>query len=211
MAIAKKGKVFTLTAKGKAESISWRSYDVGSVIDTWAPNWAIDLGYLEETDDPDWIVCPGFKAVYNYKGRVIGCGNGNSYPFRWMAEREAKQYNAYPWFDHKAYVIEATYEGKRPREMRTYNGKPVYNMDTWLYDGAEIGDLVEEEVIDEVINCLPPACDRRDCVQLGEPAGSKVEGTTYETFKKVDENTWAYCGQCFRGENIPRGTDIAYC
>ena len=31
-----------------------------------------------------------------------------------------------------------------------------------------------------------------------------------DTFKKVDDGIWEYCGDCFRGENHMHGKDIPY-
>ena len=32
----------------------------------------------------------------------------------------------------------------------------------------------------------------------------------YTTFKRVAEDTWEYCGSCFRGENVQRGKKLSY-
>ncbi|MDE7423953.1 MAG: hypothetical protein K2N51_09700 [Lachnospiraceae bacterium] len=74
-------------------------------------------------------------------------------------------------------------------------------------DALKVGDLVEQEIVDELMGCLPPACMRNDCAQLGEPASHKPDKngnykSTYATFKKVAEGIWEYCGDCFRGENV---------
>ena len=33
---------------------------------------------------------------------------------------------------------------------------------------------------------------------------------TYSTFKRIAEGIWEYCGDCFRGENVKRGTELPY-
>lgn len=114
----------------------------------------------------------------------------------------------------KLYIRPATYEGRSLKECRIHEGKKVYNTD-WYYgtDALFIGDYVEEDIVDDLINMLPPACMRSDCSQLGEAADHKVDENgktraTYATFKKIAEHTWEYCGNCFRGENVARGKEI---
>jgi hypothetical protein len=56
---------------------------------------------------------------------------------------------------------------------------------------------------------------RSDCCQLGEPHDSRVDENgkghnTYETFKRIADGIWEYCGDCFRGENVQRGTEMPY-
>ena len=107
--------------------------------------------------------------------------------------------------------------------MMTFNNKPVYDSDTFDYSTAKIGDYVHECVVDDAVNCLPPACMRMDCTQLGEPYSHREDETTgkwrptYATFKRVGSigagadglereiGVWEYCGHCFRGENVQRG------
>ena len=54
---------------------------------------------------------------------------------------------------------------------------------------------------------MPPVCMRSDCSQIGEPAAHKINDesiykATYATFKRIAEDIWEYCGECFRGENV---------
>jgi hypothetical protein len=101
-----------------------------------------------------------------------------------------------------------------------YNGKKVYACGEFDYGTAQIGDYVTEEVVDEAINALPPACMRSDCSQLGEPYSHRQEPetgrwrATYATFKAVagiyPDRIWEYCGHCFCGENVERGEDPYY-
>ena len=98
----------------------------------------------------------------------------------------------------------------------------VYSMDEWDYSKAQIGDLVCQEVVDEAMDCLPPACMRSDCSQLGEPWSHREDPdtgkfrATYATFKKVSgewakgNEIWEYRGHCFRGENVERGKEPVY-
>lgn len=92
-------------------------------------------------------------------------------------------------------------------DCRILNGRKVLNRD-WMYcDALMAGDLVENDVVDDFMNCLPPACYRSDCAQLGEAHSTEKDHTgkyrsTYLTFKRFDKETWEFCGYCFRGENI---------
>lgn len=98
----------------------------------------------------------------------------------------------------------------------TYNGKEVFTQDTFSYDKVQIGDYVEQAVVDDAMDCLPPACMRSTCSQMGEPYSHREDPetgrlrATYATFKKVDKGIWQYCGHCFRGENVERGSDPVY-
>ncbi len=216
---ADKGKRFVLTQKGKEEWASFKNKTVGEPVDVSDPYYAsismIEGGAVTETDDPDWVVMPGYRAVYDLKGDgkyIFDTGNPIVYPYREMAEAAAAEFNSRDWTEQTAYVIEATYEGRKPKPCREFNGKKVYNKDTWTY-AFPIGSLVEQEVVDYAINAVPPACTRSDCMQCGEPADNRKDDkdvirNTFETFKRVTEDIYEYCGDCFRGENIQRGTAI---
>lgn len=95
----------------------------------------------------------------------------------------------------------------------TYNGKEVITKEAFSYENVHIGDYVEQSIVDDAMNILPPACWRSDCAQIGEPyedKEDKVAGryrATYATFKRVtsgNDGIWEYCGHCFRGENKER-------
>ena len=90
------------------------------------------------------------------------------------------------------------------------NKKVIYTAETFSYDTARVGDLVADDVVNNVINCLPPACMRSNCTQMGEPYSHRLDTSTgkyrptYATFKRVTDGIWEYCGNCFRGENVER-------
>ena len=93
----------------------------------------------------------------------------------------------------------------------TYNGAAVLTEDTFSYSTVKVGDYVSSGVVQDAMDCLPPACMRSDCSQMGEPYSHREDPetgkwrATYATFKKVDTGIWQYCGHCFRGENVERG------
>lgn len=105
--------------------------------------------------------------------------------------------------------------------MMIYNGKPVLTSETFSYSTVQVGDYVEQAVVDDAMDLLPPACMRSDCSQMGEPYSHREDPETgkfrptYATFKKVagqwPNGIWQYCGHCFRGENVERGNDPIYC
>ena len=88
--------------------------------------------------------------------------------------------------------------------------KVVYTENTFDVENAKIGDLVTQGVVENFMNCMPPASMRYDCAQLGEPyiherdPETKKYRATFLTFKCVGNKTWEYCGHCFRGENKER-------
>ena len=216
---ADKGKMWRFTSVCE----TWASYKgrTGTFYsDNYVPcSWVDEHRLVEEVDDPDFVVMPGFRAVRDYvKGEqtyTFDIGNPVVYPFREMAEAEVNEYVNRPWFDgDKAYVVDATYEGKRPKECGEYEGRKVFNKDTFMYS-YPVGTLVSEEVVDDAINALPPACMRSDCSQLGEPAAYRIDDNgnaraTYATFKRITKGVWVYCGDCFRGENVQRGKELVY-
>ena len=78
------------------------------------------------------------------------------------------------------------------------------------FDSLTIGDLIEGDVIENSRNTLPPTCDRSDCMQIGEPYSTRIDEsgkwkTTFLTFKKISDEIWEFCGDCFIGENIQTG------
>lgn len=98
-----------------------------------------------------------------------------------------------------------------------FNGKPVWKQDDFTYEAVKVGDYVEQAIVDAAMDCVPPACMRADCSQMGEPYSARMDEKTgrwrdtYETFRKVGgewpNGIWEYCGHCFRGETVERGIE----
>ena len=103
---------------------------------------------------------------------------------------------------------------KNKPERSTYQGKEVFTSDDFDYAAAKPGDYVEEAVVDAAMNCLPPICMSSACAQMGDPYGMRQDPTTgawrstYATFKRCLDvsGIWEYCGHCFSGETVERGT-----
>lgn len=101
-----------------------------------------------------------------------------------------------------------------------YNGKKVITQDEFSYDNIHIGDYVDAAIVMDGMDCLPPACMRLSCAQIGEPYSDRQDPdngrlrATYTTFKCVKgdfrEGVWEYCGHCFIGETVERGKEPAY-
>lgn len=214
---ADKGKMFVLTTKGKEEVASYRNLDVGKPLDFgyadehYAYYGDVTEGYVEEVEDPNWVVLPGFRVVYDYKGNQIGCGNPHVFHDREMAERYmdsyTELYKRYGWNDHNPYIIEDIYEGKKPVPNKEYKGKRVFVSDNWFGDVGVEGDLVDDEIADWFLNCVPPRTMRNGMIQCGEPTESCIEGATYATFVKIDDDVWEYKGDCLGG-TTEHGTPI---
>lgn len=114
-----------------------------------------------------------------------------------------------------------TYKCDRADAPTEYDGKPIFTQENFDYSKAEIGDYVEQAVVDDAMDCLPPASMSARCAQMGEPYSHREDPETgrfrptYYTFKKVagewPNGIWQFCGCCFQGETVPRGKDPVYC
>ena len=103
--------------------------------------------------------------------------------------------------------------------MKEWNNRKLIERNDWTdsFDRiAKAGDLVEEEIVDQFINCVPPACMRSDCMQCGEPYSHREDPdtkryrATYTTFSKVTDEIYEYRGHCFNGETLERGEEPVY-
>lgn len=214
---ADKGKHFVLTEKGKVECASYKHGTVGEPIDEYdheAVGWAVDNGYVVEVNIPGWTTLWGYEVVYYTEGYRLHAGNPIVFPILKAAEAYKKHYESYSWFDHELIIEEVQYEGVPLSEPQIYNGKEVIDKEHYFGLGAcEVGDYFSQEMVDDFINALPPACMRSDCSQMGEPLSHRMDEfgkvrATYATFKKVGDGIWEYCGDCFRGENVRYGVKV---
>lgn len=105
--------------------------------------------------------------------------------------------------------------------MAEYCGRKVWTEDEFEYTKVKIGDLVSQEVVDNAMDILPPACMTNRCSQVGEPYSHREDPKTgkwrptFPTFTRVGgewpHGIWKYCGNCFLGEIEERGKDPIYC
>ena len=107
---------------------------------------------------------------------------------------------------------------KKASTPKAWNSRPIWTEDTFDYATAAVGDYVTQAVVDNAMNCLPPACMTSSCAQMGEPYSHRRDPDsdqwrpTYATFRRATsspDGLWMYCGHCFQGENRERGADLA--
>lgn len=100
-----------------------------------------------------------------------------------------------------------------------YNNREVFTPDNFGYDLVQVGDYVTQEVVDDAMDCLPPACMTSECSQMGEPYSHRMDPNTgkwratYATFRRATSEQggiWEYRGHCFRGETTERGREPVY-
>lgn len=73
-----------------------------------------------------------------------------------------------------------------------------------LADYLQVGDEVDERMVDYFIGVLPPACMNSECVQMGEPYTHGMDNAgilraKYLTLKR-ENGKWYYAGPCFKGQ-----------
>ena len=61
-----------------------------------------------------------------------------------------------------------------------YEGKEVWTEETFSYQKVQVGDYVEQAVVDNAMDCLPPACMTIRCSQMGEPYSHREDPETGE-------------------------------
>lgn len=86
----------------------------------------------------------------------------------------------------------------------------VYTMEDWQRDkelSPAIGQMVDNAVVWELIECLPPAYWHHGVFQVGE-AYSHDKDTCqplYATFEQVNtDGLWQYKGHCLKGQTENR-------
>lgn len=203
---AKKGNHFVLTEKGKKECPSYQNMIVGEPVDTYdceATGWAVENGYVEETGIPGWTTLTGYEVVYYHKGYRLSAGNPMVFPNETMAKKYKKHVEASPWV-HKLLSIEPVeYEGVPLPDPVIYRGKEVIDKGHYFgLDVCECGDYFAQEVVDMLINTLPPRCLKSGYFQMGEPReGCPDEHNqwknVYATFQQVERDIWVFLGYCF--------------
>lgn len=164
-----------------------------------------------------------YMLVYDYEknGKVytLPCGNPDWIPDYETAKRIKENKQAKSLYKDRTLYLKIR-DVDTPLDLKPngeYQGKSVYNPDTLWWDAMRPGDLVDEDVANDMIDCMPPKCMRSDCLQMGEPQTSRydeVKGkwrSTYLTLKKITDGIYEFCGDCFIGENYMHGTEMQYC
>jgi len=95
---------------------------------------------------------------------------------------------------------------------------PVKTLAGWRESGLPTfddycspGDVVDDELVEEMINCVPPVLMLSFCTQAGEAVSHERDERgayrpTYTTFHRFVGGHWQYDGACFYKENINRYT-----
>lgn len=214
--MADKGKQFVLTEEGKANSATWRNYEVGEPVylsGEEVPKWAVDKGYLIEVPIPGWKTTRGWKVVYDYKGHQLPCGNSYVFPIYELAENYKEYYKK---FVKEPYIVEDVYSGLELSECGLYKGKKVYNFDYFItLDAFKVGDYLCNEYADFLLDVLPPIYLTKNIIQCSEPVSTRENRNglikvTYTTLKRVADEVWEYCGDCCKGETKRYGKEERY-
>ena len=84
----------------------------------------------------------------------------------------------------------------------------VYTYEQWGKDGtfkAKSGQIVDDRVFNQMLNCVPPLHYEYNYMQVGEPYGYDFERhkTTFTTFVK-EERGWMFVGEFPNGEGRPK-------
>jgi hypothetical protein len=213
--MADKGKHFVLTEKGSKECASLHGYEIGKEVEdygTYAPEHYVKEGFLAEEEDPEFCVTAGYTVGYFYNGHFLYAGGGDVYPDPELAANVIAFYKSKNAYAGERLVIRmGVYEGKRLTPRRDIDGFPVYNK-SWYRGIAAlpVGGLIDKEVISEyLLDAVEPAFLSYYRFQMGEPIDTvldpttvndiPIHRTTYATFTRVDEDTWRYVGECFKG------------
>jgi len=72
----------------------------------------------------------------------------------------------------------------------------------YLTDYLKIGDMVDKDILEYIMNSIPPKTMTGNILQGGEPYSSDKDGkNTYITFAKENPfGEWYYKGACLKGE-----------
>lgn len=65
----------------------------------------------------------------------------------------------------------------------------------------QVGDEVDEMMVEYFRDVLPPATHRSNLIQIGEPYSSVDDRETFSTIRQ-ENGRWYYAGHCHRGDSI---------
>jgi hypothetical protein len=73
----------------------------------------------------------------------------------------------------------------------------------------QIGDIVDEEMVEYFLNVLPPKTWNNSIIQIGEPC-DLVEGkNTYSTLKRTSKG-WEWAGECHKGQTENKINELSW-
>lgn len=112
------------------------------------------------------------------------------------------------FLEHEEDIMRAAFPERFSIKL-TFKGKHVYTRsDFHGYGELAVFDLVDGEVIQDLMDLLPPAYYSSSLAQVGEPYDSVQSDDgkcypTYATFRFVamegEHEVWEYCGDCLKG------------
>jgi len=144
-----------------------------------------------------------FKVFYKYKDFELSASQ-NEFLSIEAAELFKKRYQA----THKddilfikkvdSWYFTPEHPERQPEQNTEKDGKTIFSQDFFTYDSARVGDFVKMDVVENLINCVPPLYFYK-IFQTSEPYGYTKEGTIYLTFKEENSN-YIFCGACLEGK-----------
>jgi hypothetical protein len=149
----------------------------------------------------------GYEVVYYHKGYRLYAGNKHRFPMKEAAVNYKNYYESHR-LGENLIIEDVEYEGEPLNESKLYDGKPIVDMEHYYGLAAhKVGDYFADDVVDMLVNMLPPIRLLQQCTQIGEPISMKKNSdncfkATYATFKRIAGGIWEYCGECFAGENV---------
>jgi len=101
-------------------------------------------------------------------------------------------------------------DSQKIKTLPDWRGSGLH-LDEFLYVGCE----VDEALVDDQLNCVPPRSHKAGYVQVGEPYadafdtrdGQERYRPTYATFHKKTKDgrsVWIYAGHCFADDDVNR-------
>ena len=88
----------------------------------------------------------------------------------------------------------------------------TYTLKDWERDGElnpTIGQEVEDAIYWDLLNSLPPACNRHNIFQAGEAYDHDWQtlAPLYTTLRRNEQGKWIYCGHCLLGKTEDKTED----
>lgn len=144
-----------------------------------------------------------FKVFYKYKDFELSASQ-NEFLSIEAAELFKKRYQASHIDDIlsikevESWYFTPEHPERIPEPNTEKDGRVIFSQDFFCYDSARVGDLVAYQVVDDLLNSVPPLY-YKDICQTSEPYSHTAEGPLYITFKHFN-NDFIFCGACLAGK-----------
>lgn len=132
--------------------------------------------------------------------KTFPCGNGDDFKLD-----PCVYYHLLVFLKEHREKLKSGYEVKTKAAWYA-SGLPTFE------DFFNVGDTVDDELVQDMVNDVPPVLLWDSCTQIGEAYNSEYDEDrqchrdTYITFHKVGDGRWTFDGYCFKGENKNRLT-----